>query len=160
MLPSYKEGEIQIEGGIMKKFVAKKSFKIFLFCFFVVNLCFLSGCGGGGTSGGPSTVDISDTWIGDHTDANGIKVQFSFAPTQTGDTITGLINWSDSSSTTSTFTGTISGLDITLSWTQAGSTINLAGTVSADGTTMSGTWSSSDGTSGTWQATRSHVVAS
>lgn len=124
---------------------------------------FLYGCGGGGgTSGGPSTVDITGSWNIFHTE-NGIEIgpDGLGVSTQTGESITGEITWTSPRTATvfATYTGTISGLDITLSWTQAGTTTTLTGTVSADGTKMSGAWSSSIGPSGTWRATKNVIIA-
>ena len=141
----------------MTKIMTGRMFKIVRFCFIVFSLSFfLNGCGDG--SSGPSTVNITGTtWFGDHT-ANGTdKIDFSFTAMQTGENISGDMAWNGLNPPVyTTYTGTISGQDITMSWTQNGVTVTLTGTVSSDGTKMSGSWSSTDGTSGTYQATGSH----
>lgn len=53
-------------------------------------------------------------------------------------------------------TGIISSLTITFSWTGSDGATNIyTGTVSANGTTMSGTWTNTNGQSATWSATKS-----
>jgi hypothetical protein len=50
-------------------------------------------------------------------------------------------------------TGTVSGVDISFSWTGSdGASCSYSGSISGDGATMSGTWTSSNGQSGTWHA--------
>ena len=80
------------------------------------------------------------------------------ALTQTGNSLTGQIAWNGLDPAVYNFTGTITGMDITMSWNQDSTTLTLNGTISADGTEMTGTWTSSDGTSGTWQASGERIV--
>lgn len=146
----------------MRRLVEVGSLKIFLLFVGLLICIALSGCGGGG--GSPSsTVDVSGTWTGTHTDSTGIASEFFLNIQQTDGTITGTISWSNSDNDASNFTGGISGRTLTLSSeTLDGYTIGLAGTVSSDGATMSGTWtrdSTTAGAAGSWQASKNQSTA-
>ena len=123
------------------------------------------GCGGGGDSssnGVPAPpvlpeASVSGSWNLYHTKTGGTEEGPDFFTlTDTGNSIsgTGAIG-----SSTATITGTVSGMNITLSLLlSAGQTTSLTGTVSDDGSTMSGTYSNPT-QSGIWRATRSAPLA-
>ena len=108
----------------------------------------LSGKGIGGSV--PPAVNITGSWNMYHTE-NGTPGEQGpdlSALTQTGNGIAGTVSGF-------TITGTISGLNISYYWEDDGGTITtLTGTVSSDGTAMSGTFTNSSGNSGTWRATK------
>jgi hypothetical protein len=150
-VPSGKSRVLHLEGGSMVKYVTKDLSKAFVLCLFVV-IFSLSLCGCGGTFRSfPGEGDVSGNWnlflTKSNMSAGGAR---PFTLTQTDNTISG------TTSDGATLTGTISGNTIafTLSNTD-GTTTTLAGTVSDDWKTMSGTYTStgSDG-SGTWSATK------
>ena len=72
---------------------------------------------------------------------------FSFL--QSGNSISGTASGGE------TITGNIGSLYIIFTWTSEGGTTHICtGTVSADSSTMSGTWTSPGGQSGSWRATK------
>ncbi len=105
----------------------------------------LNGKGSGGST--PPSVDITGGW--------NIYKTTNGTPGEVGPALITLAQTGNSISGTKPggqpITGSISGLNITMSWTDL-FIITASGTVSADGRTMSGTWSASDGRLGTWRA--------
>jgi hypothetical protein len=130
---------------------------IYFLAFAVVGL--LNGCGEDRNS--PFQIDRTLNWFGNHTEDGTTTTNFAFlVDSQSGDSINGIIAWNGLGPAVYTdYSGTISGMEITLSWTQDGTSVTLRGTITDDGTKMTGTWTSSDGRSGVWEAIGSHAVA-
>ncbi len=119
-----------------------------LVLFYAAALTFLvSGCLG--ASSPPASVTITGSWNIFHTPTGSTQLGpdiFTF--TQTGNSISG------TTSQGQTVTGTLTGSNITFSWTASNVTNTYSGTVSADGTTMSGTYTTSASETGSWSATK------
>jgi hypothetical protein len=130
----------------MQKLATSKWLKVCLLFFVVTLFLFLGGCG----SSKPLPVwNITGSWYTYYatTGTPGEQGPNLFTFTQTEDSLSG------TTSQNQQITGTVSGLDITFSWVGSdGATNTSTGKVSADGATMSGTWTSSKGQSGTWHA--------
>ena len=121
--------------------------------FIALGLMTIVGTGGGGGGGGGSaadgTVDVSGYWKIYHTTEGeaGEEGPGYLTCSQSGNDITVTdICYPDEDP----WHGTISGTSISISWTEDVYTTSLIGTVSDN--TMSGTWSDTDGDSGTWRA--------
>lgn len=130
----------------MKKSGPKKFANVYVLLFAVMAPFIFSGCGGGQSE---PIFNVSGSWFIYHTSNAAAGEQgpdlFTFAQSQNSLTGTTPLNQA--------VTGTVSNLDISFSWTGSdGATNNYSGTVSPDGTTMSGAWSSTNGQSGTWNA--------
>jgi hypothetical protein len=116
--------------------------------FLAVTLIFLFGGCGGKTE---PTFNISGSWYMFHTTDGTAGEQglglFSF--TQSDNDLSGSV-----ATTGESISGSVSGLDVSFSWTDSATSarIDYNGKVSTDGTTMSGTWSDSNGQHGTWNA--------
>jgi hypothetical protein len=113
--------------------------------FGIVFALFLGGCG----SSEPSpTWNIAGSWFM-YQATNGTSGEQGpnlFTLTQSTNTISG------TTSQGQTITGDISGENITFSWVGSdGATNTYTGKIGSDGSTMSGTWKSTNGQSGTWQ---------
>jgi hypothetical protein len=99
------------------------------------------------TSPTPNTVNITGNWNITGVPGEGENL-FTFL--QSGYGISGKTAQGEP------ITGTFDNLSITFFWVGSDEATNaLTGTVSADGTTMSGTWASTNKQSGTWNATKS-----
>lgn len=97
-------------------------------------------------------VNIAGSWniYKTATGASGEQGPDLFTFTQSGNGISGTTAQGQQ------ITGTIASLSITFSWVGSdGDTYIYTGAVSSDGATMSGTWISVNGQSGTWRATKS-----
>ena len=97
-------------------------------------------------------VEISGNWTMLVTTAGtaGQQGPFLFTFTQSGNGISGVTSQGQQ------LIGTVSILSITFSWAGSdGSTNVYTGLINTAGTTMSGTWTSTNGQSGTWSATKS-----
>jgi hypothetical protein len=107
------------------------------------------------TSPAANTVNIAGNWniYQAITGVSGEQGPNPFTFAQSGYGISG----TTTTSVNQGVTGIFDNLSITFFWVGSdGTTTNaLTGTVSADGTTMIGTWSSTNGQSGTWHATKS-----
>lgn len=107
---------------------------------------FLISCGG---SQADPVFNITGTWYIFHT-TTGTPGQlgpdlFTFSQSDN--------NLSGTTSQSRPLSGTVSALNLNFSWLGSdGTGFTYTGTISADGNTMSGTWSSSNGQSGTWHA--------
>lgn len=117
--------------------------------FFAINIVlFIGGCGGKTDP----TFNIAGSWYIFHTTdvAKGEQGPDLFAFAQTDNDLTGTAPTGES------ITGSVSGLDVSFSWTTSvggtNVTKNYSGEVSTDGTTISGTWSDSSNNRGTWNA--------
>ena len=134
----------------MQKFATSKWLKVCLLFFMVTSLLFLIGCGG--SSQAPPVWNITGSWYTYYatTGTPGEQGPDIFTFTQSENSLSGTTSQGPQ------ITGTVSGLNINFSWVGSdGVTYTSTGTVSADGATMSGTWASSNGQSGTWRATKS-----
>lgn len=120
----------------------------FSLAFFVVTLLFIFGGCGGKTE---PTFNISGGWyVFQTTDGTAGKEGLGlFSFSQSDNDLSGSV-----ATTGYSITGSVSGLDVSFSWTDAvtGAKIYYDGTVSTDGTTMSGNWSDTNGQLGTWNA--------
>ena len=130
----------------MQKLATNKLLKVYLLLLVVSLHLILGGCG---KSEPPPTWNITGSWYiyNTTTGTTGEQGPNLFTFTASTNTISGTTAQSQP------ITGDISGLNITFSWTGSdGATYTYTGAVSADGATMSGTWTSSNGLSGTWHA--------
>ena len=134
----------------MQKQATSDWFKVcMLFC--VIGLAFfLGGCGGSSTSENP--FNTTGSWFIYHTTAGTAGEQgpdlFTFVQTDASNN-----NLTGNTSQSQLITGNVSGLNISFSWIGSDSaTYNYTGAISADGFTMSGTWTNTSGHSGTWHA--------
>jgi hypothetical protein len=110
---------------------------------------FLGGCGGS-TSEAP--YNTSGSWFIYHTTASTAGEQgpdlFTWSQTDSNSN-----NLSGTTSQSQALTGNVSGLNISFSWIGSdAATYNYTGVISADGFTISGTWTDTSGHSGTWHA--------
>ena len=130
----------------MQKLDRSKCLKVYLLFFMVTLPLFFSGCG----ESKPLPVwNITGSWFTYYatTGTPGEQGPNLFTFTQTENSLSG------TTSLNQQITGNVSGLSITFSWVGSdGATNTSGGTLSADGYTMSGTWTSSNGKSGTWHA--------
>jgi hypothetical protein len=125
----------------MKKFTTTQLINISLILFAMTLPLFLGGCLGAGTP--TALVNISGSW-------NLSTLTGTWTFNQIGTTISG-----QTPSGTEQITGTIVGLNINFSFTDTnGNTDSYTGTVSSDGTTMSGTYTVGT-TSAPWDGTLS-----
>lgn len=113
--------------------------------FFAVCCIFLGGCGSSSTP-----FNISGNWFVYHT-TNGATAgdvgPTIMVITQTNKTLTG------TTSDGYLMSGSVSHTSVTFSWNDAsGATITYTGSEASDGATMSGTWSDTNGFTGTWHA--------
>lgn len=128
----------------MKKVTSSGWLRVCLFFLGLSTVIFLSGCGGGK----PEAVwNIAGGWYMYHDVAG--------TPGEQGpDLLTFTQSDNDLSGTTAqgeTLTGTISGTDVSFSWTGSdGANYTYSGTASNGN--LAGTWSASNGQSGTWRA--------
>jgi hypothetical protein len=124
---------------------SKRSRDYFLICGAIFTLL-LSGCG---SSKPVPLFNIAGTWFVYH-ETNGISAEQgpdSFIFKTSDNTVSGTTSQGQS------ITGTVTGLDISFSWLGSDSfTYTYTGSVSSDGTTMSGTWTNTNGQSGKWHA--------
>ncbi|MCL5022714.1 MAG: hypothetical protein M1497_05005 [Nitrospirae bacterium] len=128
----------------MQKSVSAKWSKVCFFIFAVALPFVLGGCGGKDLP----TFNITGGWLIYHTTAG--------TPGEVGpDLFTFSQNDNDLTGTTpkgGPLTGNLSDVNVDFSWTESDATsYTYSGTVKGDGT-MSGTWTSSTGQSGTWHA--------
>jgi hypothetical protein len=150
----------------------------------LVFVLFLTGCnsldkalgigGGGGGTPKNATVSGSYTIVAASSKSNAVTNVYVNVAMQSGTSLAGTSNTlvcvgnvvtncigDDPPSSVVAFVGTVSGMgvQINLSYpdTQGTDTITLTGTVS--GTSMSGTYTDSQGDAGTWTATQSNAVA-
>ena len=94
------------------------------------------------------SVNVAGTWQITYT-TNETTITFS----QSGNGISGT---SSQGSQVTQIIGCVSSLTITFSWAESdGGTYIFTGAANVNGTTMSGTWTSTSGQSGTWSATKS-----
>lgn len=130
----------------MKKLTKAKWLKVCLLLFVVTLPPFISGCGGNQSE---PTFNIAGSWNIFHTTTG-------TAGEEGPDLFTFTTSNNDVSGTTplnQLITGNVSGLNVSFSWVGSdGATNTYTGVVSADGATMSGTWTSTNGHSGTWHA--------
>lgn len=108
----------------------------------VLGALLIAGCESSG-GGGPD-VDVTGRWRG--TNYAGLSGVFSLVQDAAGD-ITGTYGGGAVS-------GSISGRSIVLSGSYDSFSATGEGEVSEDGRTMTGTWTASDNSSGTWSATK------
>ena len=129
----------------MKKLFTGKWSRIYVFLLVASVPLLLIGCG----SSNPPAYDISGAWYTYYA-THGTPGEVGpnlYALSSSNNAISG------STSQNQIITGEIAGLDINFSYVQSdGSTNNSMGTISSDGTTMSGTWTDTKGRSGTWHA--------
>jgi len=134
----------------MQRQTAKNWLKVYLLLSVITLPLLLGGCGGGSTSENP--FNTTGSWFIYNTTVGTAGEQgpnlFTFTQTDTKNN-----NLTGTTSQGQAVTGNVSGLDISFSWTGSdGATNNYTGTISGDGFTMSGTWTSTSGQSGTWHA--------
>jgi len=129
----------------MQKQVAKKLSKVFVLFYALSLMVLLGGCG----SKTLPVWNITGSWYVYHVSTTGTAEQgpdlFTF--TSTDNNLTGV------TSLNQPLTGQVNGLDINFSWMGSdGASNTYTGVISADGATMAGTWTSTNGQSGTWNA--------
>ena len=134
-----------------------------LFCFTSIVLsCLLwSGCGGSGNSSpSAAVINLAGNWQASTVSKLGYNTSLAGTLAQTGNQISGTMSISGSPCATSgSLTGTVTGLDLSLSLTEGVQSVSLSGTASADGNSISGTYQAptggcTNGDSGTFTATR------
>jgi hypothetical protein len=133
----------------MKKYAARNWLKVCLLLFVIPLPLFLASCGGGISS---APFNTSGSWFIYHTTAGTAGDQgpdlFTFTQTDASSN-----NLTGTTSQSQLLSGNVSGLNISFSWVGSdGATYNYTGVISADAFTMSGTWTSTNGLSGTWHA--------
>jgi len=103
-----------------------------------------------------TTPALSGTWSGSDQTTGGEIYYSTLQLAQSNNEFGGTHVWSNGP--IGTITGTVSGLTVVWTRIDAASSYRayLSGTLSFDYQTMSGTWSDTNGVSGTWQATKSH----
>jgi hypothetical protein len=145
------KGHNYITGGVMKKRATSKWLKVSLLFLVATLPLFLGGCGG---SKSEPTFNISGNWVIYHTTSGTPGQQgpdlFSFSQSQNN--LTGTTSSGTTSLSLTLSSGDVSGQNVSFGWTGSDGTTTYAysGSVSSNGTTMSGTWHSSDGQQGTW----------
>ena len=130
----------------MKRLAGGKRSRYYcLICGAILTL-FLSACG---HSKHVALINIAGTWFVYH-ETDGLSAEQgpdSFNFTTSDNTVSGTTSQAQS------ITGTVEDLDISFSWIGSDSfTYTYTGSVSNDGMTMSGTWTNTNGQSGTWHA--------
>ncbi len=122
--------------------------KVYLLSFAAVLVMFLGGCGGSGEN--TPNWNISSGWNMFYATKGtpGEQGPSLFTFSTSGNTISG------STSLGRSISGTINGLNVQFQFVDSdGATNTSTGTVAeADGSTMSGTWTKTNGQSGTWHA--------
>ena len=123
--------------------------KVFLLLFIIPVHLLLVSCGGG-TSEAP--FNTTGSWFIYHITVGTAGEQgpdlFAFTQTDASNN-----NLTGTTSQSQTLTGKVSGLNISFFWVGSDSaTYSYTGVIAADGFTMSGTWTSTNGKSGTWHA--------
>jgi hypothetical protein len=131
----------------------------------VLILCVvLSGCSGGSGSGGSQNaqpINLAGNWQASTISNLGYNTFLWGAINQTGGQFSGTMNISGSPCAVSgTLSGSVNGLNVTVSLLEGTQTVSLTGTASADGNSMTGTYQApaggcTNGDSGTFSATRS-----
>jgi hypothetical protein len=132
----------------MQRFGKSKWLKVHMLSFVAVLVMFLGGCGGSGGDNTP-TWNIAGGWSMFYATKGtpGEQGPNLFTFTTSGNTIGGATFQGQAVS------GTLNGLDIQFHFvdTSDGATNTSTGTVAAaDGSTMTGTWTKTNGQSGTW----------
>lgn len=128
----------------MQKLVIGKRSRVCLLVFAVIISLFLSGCIGAGFSPSASSgVNVSGTWNLFLSTSSAVSTPVIFIQVGNSLTVNGTAN-----------AGTVNGQSITFSLLQSdGSTAAYNGTVNSDATTMSGSFTSTTGAGGSWNAT-------
>ena len=124
----------------------KKTLGLFLVILSFPVLLSIIGCGGGGGGILPSE-DVTGSWVS--RDFAGAGAVFNFLQSTTGGVVTGIISDIDADYEVS---GRIRGNDLDLSGSDMGVNVNLNASVTSN--TMSGSWSKSNGGSGSFSALR------
>jgi hypothetical protein len=131
-------------GGYMRKPI--DSLHVCIALFIVTLPFFLLSCGGKTDP----TFNIAGSWYIFHTTNGAVGEQGPdlFAYSQTDNDLSGKVPTGES------LTGSVSGLDVSFSWTTSTDSVkkDYSGKISTDGTTMSGTWTDSNNQQGTWNA--------
>lgn len=133
----------------MQKQATSDWLKVCLVLFVITLPLFLGSCGGSATD---AIFNTSGSWFIYHTTAGAVGEQgpdlFTFTQSNSNSN-----NLSGTTSQSQALTGNVSGLDISFSWMGSdAATYNYTGVISANGSTMSGTWTNTGGHSGTWHA--------
>jgi hypothetical protein len=132
----------------MGKIASKRWSEVCTLLFAVLLPVFLGSCGGGSSS--EQTWNISGTTYVYHI-ISGVPGELgpdTFTFTQSGSTLTGTGPQSQA------VTGSVNGSDVAFAWVGADSfTYTYTGTIQGGGI-MSGTWTATDGHSGTWRSTK------
>lgn len=129
----------------MQKPVASTLLNVCVSIIIVTLSLFLGGCGGAKSE---PLFNITGSWYVFHTTngASGEQEPDLFAFTQTENSLSGTTPLNQ------LITGNVSNTDITFSWAGSDGTVyTYTGTVNDNGT-MAGTWTGSNGQSGTWHA--------
>ena len=131
----------------MQRFEKRNLLKARYLLFLIAVSVFIGGCGG--SSQNSPEWNITGTWSTFYA-TNGTPGEQGPKPftfTTAENTVGG------TTSQGQTITGSIEGVDINFSFVGSDGFVNKSkGTVGADGCTMSGTWTSANGQSGTWHA--------
>ena len=122
-------------------------------------LLFSCDGGGGGTTGPTTTYNVTGTWTGTISGGDipsGATITLNL--TQSGNVVTGTVQFSVPGRETGTFnitSGSFSDRTLQISFTPTGSSfpVNMTGTISDDGNTISGTWTQQTAT-GPWEVRR------
>jgi len=123
----------------------------------------LCGCGSGNGSGGSQTaqaVNLAGNWEASTISNLGYDTFLSGAINQTGTQLSGTMNISGSPCAVSgALSGSVNGLKVTMSLLEGTQSVSLAGTASADGNSITGTYQApaggcTNGDSGTFSAAR------
>src|SRR5579863_532969 len=133
-----------------------------------VAVCLLSltVCGGGGGNGNSTSSLLTGNWQASlkNSTTNAVKSESGFI-IQSGNFLSGnvLLTGSTACAGVGSAQGQLSGLNVAIAVSQVGQTVNLMGTASSDGSTMSGNYTilaSPCGNSqvGTWTATQVHAL--
>ncbi len=130
----------------MRKLAVYRSWGAGLLFLFLTSTLFLTGCGG---SQAEPVFNITGGWNIFYTTTGTAGEQgpglFNFSQTDN--------NLSGTTPQGQALSGSVSSLSVSFSWTGSdGAFYTYTGTISADGNTMSGTWSNSKGASGSWSA--------
>lgn len=126
-----------------------------------IGLAVLAGCNGGGSDDEPADAaddgggdappaSLSGSWLGTVTQGANPPANVSMSITQTGDSLAGTYNGTGGLS--GPMTGSVSGTTVNMTTTTGPVVAQWTGTVNADRTSMSGTFTivAGGGGSGTW----------
>ncbi len=120
----------------------------------VLGLAMMAGCGDGSDGdagdGGGTPASLDGSWGGTITQGGNPPAAIGMGITQTGDAISGTYN--GTGGTTGTMTGSVSGDTVNMTTTVGAVVAQWTGTLNAEHTAMSGTFTivAGGGGSGTW----------